>query len=91
VQIFTVLENSFFFPASILIMHPVRRVVFGKFLWIQSVLESLRAKSYNQAIGNVLLIEPIIEASKELQRIKSGKGWFLSEWAFPVFGKIPAK
>ena len=87
VQTLRILEklNSFFFPASILLRHPVRRVVFGKFLWIQSVLESSRAILYNQAIGNVSLNEPVVEARKELQRIKSGKDWFIPERVCPVF------
>ena len=91
VQTFTVLENSFFFPASILLRHPVRRVVFGKFLWIESFLDSSLVRSYNQPIGNVPLIEPVIEARKKLQRIKSEKDWFIPERVCPVFGKIPAK
>ena len=91
VQILTVLENSFFFPASILQMHPVRRIVFGKFLWIKSFLDSSRVGLYNQAIGNVPLNEPVIEARKKLQRIKSEKGLFLSERVCSVFWKIPAK
>jgi len=87
VQIFTVLENSFFFPASILRMHPVRRVVFGKSLWIQSVLDSSRVRLYNQVIGNVPLNEPVIEAREKLQRIKLKKVCSFLRGYVPFLGK----
>ena len=90
-QIFTVLENSFFFPASILLMHPVRRSVFGKFLWIKSFLDSSLIKLYNQVIGNVPLNESVVEAREKPQRIKSEKGRFIPERVCPVLGRIPAK
>jgi len=93
VQTLRILEklNLSFFPASILLRHPVRRSVFGKFLWIESFLDSSRVRSYNQSIGNVPLIEPVIEASKELQRIKSKKGWFLSVRVCSVFWENTSK
>jgi len=93
VQTLKILEklNLSFFPASILLRHPVRRAVFGKFLWIESFLDSSRARLYNQVIGNVPLNEPVIDARAKLQRIKPEKDWFIPERVCPVLWKIPAK